>query len=369
MQFFINPEKMKVRVSELDSIQGELGKISSSLDSVIRTNAIQLDSFNQIKRALKNYQQNIRVISGNTAQMSTGLQNAVNEYKAHEQSIYEHAGHGNLNSITVSESKGVDWMSFLWKGVGTAGAVGKGVSAVGKVLTGDKTAAAWAGFVSDGWSTGWKVGDAVKKCKENTDVKWYKEIFGLNKNSFLKSIKASNLSPSQKALHGLSKGIKGTVREFKTAAGRAKQVGGIVLSGITNAFGNYEEYKKDGISVGRAVAETITETAVDWGKNLLIGAGVTAAFAAAGIAAPAVAVGAATVAISIGVDWVSEKVFGKKLTETVSDAVLDGVEWVADKVKTGAKKVGEGVRTLWNNIAGGWNRAAAKPAMAGGGAW
>ena len=48
MQFFINPEKMAGRVSELDSIQGELGKLSSSLESIINTNAIQLDSFNQI---------------------------------------------------------------------------------------------------------------------------------------------------------------------------------------------------------------------------------------------------------------------------------------------------------------------------------
>lgn len=366
MQFMINPDKLNRRVSELDNIEGELRNIASGLENIISMNAIQMGSYNQVRRALRNTRQNIGVLSENTAQMNAGLQNAINEYKTHEQSICEHARYGEGNGVTVSESKGVDWMSLLWKGVGTAGAVGKGVSTIGKFLTGDKTAAAWAGLVSGGWSTGWKIGKAVKKCTGNADVKWYKEIFGFNKDSFLKSIKTSNLSPSQKAYHGVGKGIKGTLREFKTSAGAAKQVGGIILSGITNAISNYEEF---GEFTGRAAAETFMETVVDWGKDLLIGAGVTAAFAAAGVAAPAIAVGAATVAISVGVDWISEKVFGKKLTETVSDAILDGAEWAVDKVKTGAKKVGEGVRTLWNNIAGGWNRANAKPAMAGGGVW
>ncbi len=116
MQFFINPEKMAGRVSELDSIQGELGKLSSSLESIINTNAIQLDSFNQIKRALRNYQQNIRVISGNTAQMSAGLQNVVKEYMTHEQSICEHAGHGSTGKHSGLNRP---WSGFplIWSGL------------------------------------------------------------------------------------------------------------------------------------------------------------------------------------------------------------------------------------------------------------
>lgn len=366
MQFMINPDKLSRRVSELDSIEGELGNIASGIEDIISTNAIQMGSYNQVRRVLRNTRQNIGVISENTAQMNDGLQNAINEYKIHEQSICEHAGHGGGNGATVSESKGVDWMSLLWKTVGTAGAVGKGVSTIGKFLTGDKTAAAWAGLVSGGWSTGWKIGDAVKKCSKNPEVKWYKEIFGFNKNSFLKSTQVSKLSRSQKALRGWNEGFDKTLRELETGAGRVKQVGSIVFSGISNFISNYEEF---GGITGRGVAETVMETAVDWSKNLLIGAGVTAALAAAGVAAPAVAVGLATVAVSVGIDWISEALTGKKFTEAVSDAILDEQKRIIDKAITGAKKVGEGIRTLWNDIASGWNRAPARSAMAGGGAW
>ena len=96
MQFLINPEKMSRRISELEDIEGELGSIASGLEDVIGTNAVQMDSYNQVKRALKNYQQNVRVLSENTAQMGAGLQSALSEYKIHEQNIVENASRKGL---------------------------------------------------------------------------------------------------------------------------------------------------------------------------------------------------------------------------------------------------------------------------------
>lgn len=93
MQFMINPDKLSRRVSELDSIEGELGNIASGLEDIISTNAIQMESYNQVRRALRNYRQNVHVISKNTSQMSIGLQNVLEEYKAHEQNIVENASH------------------------------------------------------------------------------------------------------------------------------------------------------------------------------------------------------------------------------------------------------------------------------------
>lgn len=96
MQFLINPEKMNRRISELEDIEGELGSIASGLEDVIGTNAVQMDSYNQVKRALKNYQQNVRILSENTAQMGAGLQSALSEYKVHEQNIVENASRKGL---------------------------------------------------------------------------------------------------------------------------------------------------------------------------------------------------------------------------------------------------------------------------------
>ena len=53
MQFLINPEKMSRRISELEDIEGELGSIASGLEDVIGTNAVQMDSYNQVKSTLK----------------------------------------------------------------------------------------------------------------------------------------------------------------------------------------------------------------------------------------------------------------------------------------------------------------------------
>lgn len=83
---------------------------------------------------------------------------------------------------------------------------------------------------------------------------------------------------------------------------------------------------------------------MDWGKGLLIGAGVAAGFAAAGVAAPAVVVGAAAVGISMAADWICEKVTGKNVTELVSDAIVD----VGYQIK-------DDVTALWSGITNGWN--------------
>lgn len=96
MQFLINPDRMNRRISELENIEGELGSIASGLEDIIGTNAVQMDSYNQVKRALRNYQQNVRILSENTAQMGAGLQSALSEYKIHEQNIVENASRKGL---------------------------------------------------------------------------------------------------------------------------------------------------------------------------------------------------------------------------------------------------------------------------------
>lgn len=346
MKFTIYPQNVKTNVSELNGIAGELKNIYSGIESVINNNSIQLDSYVRVKRALKDYQRNVLTLSKNASCMSDGLQKAVSEYETHEQTICENASHGGPAGIMGGKSKDVDWSSVLWKFVGEAGVVGKTVSAGYKFLTGDKTSrATWAGAIKDGWGIGWDVGDVVKTCRKDPSVSWAREIFGFNNKPI------ENL--------GLSGTFSKAIDDLRGSAGRAKQVksiGGIVLSAAMNGISNYEEYQNGEISVGRAVAETVMETAVDWGKNLLIGLGVAAGLTLVGVtSAPAAVIGVATVAVSVGVDWLSQKITGKKFTEAVSDAYLDFEEWKMDKIKTGAKKVKEGACALWNSIAGGWN--------------
>ena len=126
--------------------------------------------------------------------------------------------------------------------------------------------------------------------------------------------------------------------------------------------------QEDGISIGRAAAETVVETAVDWGKNAAIMAGISGVLAATGVGMPVVAVGAIAVGAGIAIDWACEAVFGTTFTEGVSDLIVDGAEHIgkavseavnviAENVGEAANTVKKGVTTVWNSITGGFKAA------------
>ena len=278
--------------------------------------------------------------------LQKGLEDVVTQYTATENKLL-----GN------TDEKAVDWKEFITDVVAEGGVAGSGLKILGEVVNAVKEPSAenWVSAIKDGWDTAWDLGDNVKKITDGTHVSWM-DWLGLTADDALKGIAGSSMSALDKAKHGAaSAGFKHALREFKTPGGCVKAVGGLVLSGIANGISNYQEY---GGMTGRAVAETVTETAVDWGKDILIAAGVTAACAAAGVAAPAIAVGAATVAISVGADWVCKQVTGKGVTELVSDGILDGGTWVV-------KKAGDGIKAGWSGLKNGWSNL--KTAFGGGG--
>lgn len=136
---------------------------------------------------------------------------------------------------------------------------------------------------------------------------------------------------------------------FKAGGKKAVLEGaGVALDLFANGLSNYDEYKRGDISKGRAVAETVVETAVDFGKDWLIGTAVAAGIAAVAPAAPVLVVGAATVAVSMGLDFVSKKITyaltgeAKGLTEVISDAALD----LAGAACKAAKKAGDKVKAI-----------------------
>ena len=363
-QFSIKPDNVQKTVTDEEKFICELVGIEDEIHRINNSLGFRVTSSAQIRSRLNGAADRIGGYQSHMSSMKSALSEVVNVYSSTENAIIGNLNVGDAKIGGESGGQNVtndkfNWVSPFWDLVGSAGVVGGAIGAWGEFLTSSKVPGArWSELFKDTWNTGWDIFDVVKTCRGDTSVNWAKEIFGLNTDTALKSIETeilSDVSGAQKLKSGFRAGIKDTLGDFKTGAGTAKQVGGIILSGAVNSFENMEEYKSGEISVGRAVAETITETAVDWGKDLLIGAAVTAGFAAAGIAAPAVAVGAATVAVSVAADWVCERVCGKKLTEAVSDAILDGAEKVVDGFRTGAKAVKEGVDAFWKSAASGWN--------------
>lgn len=355
-QFSIKPDNARRTVAEEEGFIRELGGLAEEIRHISNSLGFRITSSANLQSRLKCAADRTRVCQDGMSGMKSALTDSLNLYIRTENTIL---GNGTIQltldskdmpgvgrEVTVAEREDSEegtWWDVAGPYIGELGVVGDIISLAGDFVTGDfETGAIWGDLAKNGWDTGWDIGDVVKTCKEDTSVRWWKEALGINSDSFLKSIRNANLTKGQKLKHGFDKGIKGTLRNFKTAKGAIKEIGGILLSGITNAYGNYEEFQRGDISADRAVVETVTETAVDWGKDLLIGAGVAAGFAAAGVAAPAVVVGAAAVGISMAADWVCEKVCGKNVTELVSDAIVD----VGYKVK-------EGVTALWSDITSG----------------
>ncbi len=329
-QFSVKQNNIDSVIDAERKLVSELCRLESEVRSVRNSLGFQIAAKANIRNRLNNAVTSLSVQRIAMSDMRSALQDTINAYNRTENTIL---GNLNIENVKVqhasedsyeeeTDQKKVD-LEWLWKGVGIFGPIGKICSGTGKLTVGDKgTTTTWAKAVKD---VGKGTLGLVKATKEtNTKVDWLKHAFGFNEKPLETEIK-----------------IKGS---------------DVVFSAIVNAAGNYEEYKTGAITADRAVAEWVTETALDVGKDALIAAGVSAAFTALGVVgAPAIAVTAATVVISTGVDWLCEKITGQKLTETVSDFVLDTAEAGLNVVKTGAKKVVEGTSALWSNVKQGWS--------------
>lgn len=131
------------------------------------------------------------------------------------------------------------------------------------------------------------------------------------------------------------------------------KVAGWALSLVANGFSNYDEH---GGFTKRMVAETVTETVIDIGKDVAIGAGIALACGAVGFAAPVVVAGGMAVAASTFADIVCESLTNKSVTETVSDFLLD-------KAIPKTSEFLSGVATSYSNAVCGWINKIRSPAL------
>jgi hypothetical protein len=134
---------------------------------------------------------------------------------------------------------------------------------------------------------------------------------------------------------------------------------GAGFSLISNA---YENFTQEENTTTRSTFETITETIIDVGKGILIGAGAAAAVAAIGLSGPVgwIAVAGLTIGGSVALDAGASAVTSKSgeskdFTEAISDWYLD----------TSEKKINE-TSDLFRNAVNCYNQPAV---MGGGSSW
>lgn len=198
------------------------------------------------------------------------------------------------------------------------------------------------------------------------DAKWTDYIFGnLTKVKDGQDI----IDDALNKYNPLVKAADGTVDKAASTAGLFSLIATLVGQGVEN-------YNEQGEINARWCEETITESALTIGKDIVIGAAVGGVAVALGVSAPAWATAVAVAAIGIGVDfvgnWIARKVTGDenaKWLESASDFVCDNVvepviSAVGDAVeatKQGARWIGDTVGRAVQNFFG------SRCAWAGGG--
>ena len=342
--------------SGTENIKNLSGRIDQAVDSIysIRSSlSFSTGSAYEMKRRLLAISEDLSRQSQSLRAMGNVLAKARSRYMAAENKIC-----GDRSESETDKGGGKDTVSpetsilanFLTPLLGKFGIAGKtaviwltlmddGKSGVEKGIAVGKNGVGMAGVIGSWMKSGMKGDEALDF------------FLGINTKNIEKGISFWDAFKKEASSYVFENGddmTKAARVGDKISVG-AKWAGGILtLAG--SAVGNYSEYKSGDISGGRAVAETVMETAVDIGADMAISAGVTAAAAALGVtAAPAIAVAGVTVVAKWGLDCVCESIWGKSFTETTSDFVLD----TGEKLVSGAKDLAKGAADVASDMAKG----------------
>lgn len=340
------PASLSMCADNEQELSRKLESYADIVEKVMKNVSLQINNTTAIKSRLKNVVDQIQTQSGQMQSLEKALGEVVNLYAENEQKIYSNAGGQGTIGIPKwaekPEPKDYTLAKNIWSIVGEAGVVGSATKAIADVVidikSGEFGAKTILGAGKAIWSGAFSISELVGKAKKSGWAKanWKDTLFKIEKKElFDTSLLKKGVGKMAKASAAFKASWKESVSELKTAKGIGKEV----FSGVINAVDNFNEYKekyKNGEytfwgAVGRGAVETISETGVDWAKDALITAGVSAGLAALGAtAAPALVVGAAATVVSAGLDvackWITGDVLGgeaKGLTEVVSDAVLD----------------------------------------------
>lgn len=373
--FKANTRRMSEAAVQIGQVAQRLNNIADCLQGTTSGSGISTASYWVIRNRINSMVQSIENEKDRSGAMASALSEAVRLYTSCESVLLEgkldwsseEEGKAegdvvDIESVVSSETHWYDDLpSALGKLVldvlGTAGQGGKIASlpiALLKILVdGDGFTAKDTGAVVKG--LGNSIIGLLQGKKDSL-----KELFGLtecktivteasagwwsNTSESFKKTLSDKLLPFADDVDNGTRTVKGST------------IAGWALTLIANGFSNYEEYQNGGISQGRAVAETVSETVID----VLKGAGLTAAVAAGaafiGINAPVIVVGGVAMAASAVIDYATKQLTGKGFTELVSDGILDLAEnvgdWAGDAAQSIKKKVTGAFSSIGDAVSG-----------------
>lgn len=298
-------------------------------------------------------------------QMGSALRDITGLYGACEQRLVGNAVQqkpaGTEKTETVEKEEGAWTWKDTWDLLAEGGIVGAGTSMLGNWITGERDIGT---VIDSGKYLNSIIGNGADiVAAGGTKTAWLEYLFGANN-----ALSELDLNSGSKAFIDSLRKQFGSDLDFKNVAGKANKVNvgtkwaGHFLTLLSNGWENYEEFQTDGISAERAVTETVIETGVDIGLGALATAGVSAVAVAIGFtAAPALAIGAGAVLVTWAANGVCKWITGgRDIGEVAADMICDvgeGVRSVVQNVGEGLKKAGTAVVDSLKNITAGWAKA------------
>lgn len=373
MSIVVDTSSLRDLASYSHQISSEIGDATTSVNAVRSTLPSKVLNRSGISSSLSSASTKIGQAQSRVEKLSAFLTTAANEYSDTEQRINTLYATAVDNSATAQDSEGgVEIGKTVNDLIGEVGFIGNIIAFFtkpiaswfdsGVVTIGVTGAKSVTSVLKDGNSTlkglfEWgksnkELDKLARMLPERAKEVQIKRLFGLND---LFSGAASKASTWSSRFYNNFHKLKSPFESYTSGGAKAAFAWtGLALTAVSNTISNVQEAKTGKITTKRAVAETITETAIDVGKGWLIGTAVAAGVAATVGSAPVLVVGALTVGVSLGLDWACKKITGavggeeKGLTETVSDLVLD----VGTAAVKGVKKVSSSVTSF---VKSGWS--------------
>lgn len=378
MEFQVNWAAASAATTNIYRCEKELESIRGAVAKVKRNCAVTGNNGIQLTRAMDTVMKALEEEKKGADSMRTALTDVVETYKKYEQKILD-----NTDQITFEEGKAGEktdklnptssdgaetssdsserwkysWSDFwkdLIKAIGSVGIAGNLIAAVSSWLTGNGS---FADLITVCKYIAKAVGSGASAVSGGgTYAAWSDSIVGMTATETgAKSFgKAFSEAWEKQFPTDMTKG-SGAVKTVAKWAGYA-------LTVVQNAYENVQEYTNDGISAGRAIRETMIESAVDIGIGAAASAGVTAVLTVIGVAAPpALVVGIGAVVLTTGANavckWVTN---GRDLGEVAADLICDIGEAYANWRDQTAQKIFDSVSngiSRIGNIVTGWSQA------------
>lgn len=314
MDIDVKTGKLRERAGDQKNIRNELNRINSSVQTSRRKlrSCLSSSASGKIDKSLDVACKSLQNITNWIGDMADGLDTIAGLYEAAEQDISGNKPSGE--AVKEVENQAEEWTGIKWldviidffKDLFGAGLLGTIVNGIGNIIGADNWIDKMLGFL--------KLGNGIvsKAAKKEKDVPWKDIIVGEWKVGKAESVNAAKkgAESAKSVVKTVAKWVGKVLTVGEKFVGNVKEFGGDVTKGSSWGAAFQD---------GRFWKETIMESFIEIGKDVLIGAAVAAVIGTGGWAI--VATAAISILLDVGANAIAKN--DKGFTENLSDFYID----------------------------------------------